>query len=131
MLKDSHTFNSYSTDDIESSKKFYGETLGLEVFENEMGILEIKVAGSNKFVIYPKENHRPATFTVLNFEVKDIEQEVDNLISKGIVFEQYPEPLKTDTKGICWPPQDKNWPTIAWFKDPAGNILSLIEEQEK
>lgn len=125
MLKESYTFNSYTTNDIESSKKFYGEILGLEVFENEMGVLEIKAGGSNKFVIYPKENHQPATFTVLNFEVKDIEGEVDDLIAKGVTFEQYPEPMKTDDKGICR--MDDRF-GIAWFKDSAGNILSLIEE---
>ena len=128
MLQDSYTFNGFSTDDLEASKTFYAETLGLEVLENEMGILEIKAAGSNAFIIYPKENHQPATFTVLNFEVKDIENKVDGLISKGIVFEQYPEPMKTDKKGICWSPDKNTGPHIAWFKDPAGNILSLIAE---
>lgn len=121
-------FNSFSTNDLEASKAFYAETLGLEVLENEMGILEIKAAASNKFIIYPKENHQPATFTVLNFEVKDIENKVDGLIGKGIVFEQYPEPMKTDKKGICWSSGKNTGPHIAWFKDPAGNILSLIEE---
>lgn len=126
MLKESYTFNSYTTNDIGASKQFYGETLGLEVFENEMGILEIKAGGSNKFVIYPKDNHMPATFTVLNFEVKDIAVEVDDLIAKGVVFEQYGEPFKTDEKGICR--SDYRF-AIAWFKDPAGNILSIIEER--
>lgn len=125
MLKDSYTFNSFSTNDLRASKTFYAETLGLEVVENEMGVLEIKAAGSNKFVIYPKENHRPATFTVLNFEVKDIKSEVDDLIGKGIAFEQYPEPMKTDEKGMH---DDGRGFAIAWFKDPAGNILSLIQK---
>lgn len=128
MLKDCYTFNSFTTHDIELSKKFYHETLGLNVTENEMGILEIKAAGSNSFVIYPKDDHQPATFTVLNFEVKNIEKEVDALIVKGITFEQYDAPLQTDARGICWPPENENWPIIAWFKDPAGNILSLIQE---
>lgn len=128
MLKNAFTFNSFSTNDLQVSKDFYKNTLGLEVVENEMGILEIKAKGSNKFVIYPKENHQPATFTVLNFEVADIEKEVDTLIGKGIVFEQYPEPMKTDEKGICWPPDNEDWPIIAWFKDSSGNILSLIQE---
>ncbi|NHF58511.1 VOC family protein [Flavobacteriaceae bacterium TP-CH-4] len=127
MLRESYTFNSYATNNIESSKKFYGETLGLQVVENEMGILEIKAGGSNRFVIYPKENHQPATFTVLNFEVKNIQSEVDDLIAKGITFEQYPEPMKTDEKGICR--RDDRF-AIAWFKDPAGNIISLIQENQ-
>ncbi len=129
MLKDSFTFNSFSSNDLEASKKFYSETLGLRVVENEMGILEIQAGGSNQFIIYPKgEAHRPANFTVLNFEVKDIEKVVDHLTSKGITFEQYPEPMKTDEKGICWSTDDQPGPNIAWFKDPAGNVLSLIEE---
>ena len=127
MLKNSYTFNSYTTDDIESSKNFYGETLGLEVIKNEMGILEIKAGGSNKFVIYPKENHQPVNFTVLNFEVKDIQKEVDDLMAKGIIFEQCPEPKKTDAKGICR--RDDRF-AIAWFKDPAGNTISLIQENQ-
>ena len=125
MLKDCYTFNGFSTNDLKAAKKFYGETLGLEVIENEMGSLEIKAAGNNKFVIYPKENHHPATFTVLNFEVRNMEQEVGTLIEKGIVFEQYPEPMKTDGMGIC---RRNGRYAIARFKDPAGNILALIEE---
>lgn len=129
MLKDTYTFNSFTTDDLEASKKFYADTLGLKVVENEMGILEIRAAGNNQFIIYPKgEHHQPANFTVLNFSVKDIEKVVDHLIGKSITFEQYPEPMKTDEKGICWHPGDNKGPSIAWFKDPAGNILSLIEE---
>ncbi|MEM7550321.1 MAG: VOC family protein [Bacteroidota bacterium] len=129
MLKDSHTFNSFTTNNLETSKKFYAETLGLHVAENEMGILEIKAAGSNSFIIYPKgDDHLPANFTVLNFEVKNIEKVVDHLINKGVQFEQYPEPMKTDKKGICWHSGDNTGPNIAWFKDPSGNILSLIEE---
>ena len=130
MLKDCYTFNSFTTDDMEASKKFYAETLGLHVSENEMGILEIKAAGSNSFVIYPRENHQPAMFTVLNFEVNDIVREVEALISKGITFEQYDDPLKTDAKGICWPLKETDRPTIAWFKDPAGNIVSLVQENK-
>lgn len=127
MIKDSYTFNSFSTNDLEASRKFYQEKLGLHVNENEMGILEIQAGGSNKFVIYPKgETHEPASYTVLNFEVKDIEKVVDYLIGNGITFEQYNEPIKTDEKGIC---RRIDGPLIAWFKDPAGNILSIIEER--
>lgn len=98
------------------------------MIENEMGILEVKAAGNNTFIIYPKENHQPATFTVLNFVVRDIESEVDDLMGKGITFEQYPDPIKTDKKGICWSSGANTGPSIAWFKDPVGNILSLIQE---
>ena len=125
MLKDAHTFHSFSTNDLEASKKFYAETLGLQVEENEMGILEIQAGGSNKFIIYPKgDDHQPANFTILNFPVKDIEKVVDHLIGKGITFEQYPE---TDEKGIYWSTGENTGPSIAWFKDPAGNILSVME----
>ena len=126
MLKDAYTFNSFTTHDLQVSKKFYADTLGLHVIENEMGILEIQAGGSNKFIIYPKgEDHRAANFTVLNFEVKEIEKVVDHLAAKGITFEQYEAPMKTNEKGIC---RNNHGPTIAWFKDPAGNVLSLMEE---
>lgn len=129
MLQDFNTFNSFSTNDLAAAKIFYSEKLGLRVKENEMGILEIKAAGSNAFVVYPKgDDHQPANFTILNFEVKDIEKVVDHLTSKGITFEQYPEPMKTDEKGICWNTSDEPGPNIAWFKDPAGNILSIMAE---
>ena len=127
MLRDFYTFNSFTTNDLEASKKFYEDTLGLHVKENEMGILEIRAGGSNQFIIYPKgKDHRPPNFTVLNFEVNDIEKVVDNLTIQGITFEQYPEPIKTDEKGICWNHSDQPGPSIAWFKDPAGNIISVV-----
>ena len=128
MLKDVHTFHSFTTNDLEVSRTFYAGTLGLHVVKNEMSILEIK-AGGSQFIIYPKgDDHQPANFTVLNFPVKDIEKAVDHLIARGITFEQYPEPMKTDEKGICWSSDVNTGPNIAWFKDPAGNILSIIEE---
>lgn len=126
MLKEAYTFNSFSTNDLEASKTFYQEILELQVKENEMGILEIRAGGTNKFIIYPKgENHEAANFTVLNFEVKGIENVVDHLIRKGVIFEQYTEPIKTDENCIF---RGEVGQKIAWFKDPAGNILSLIEE---
>lgn len=124
MLSNAQLFSSFSTDDLEASKKFYSEILGLEVKENEMSILEI-TGNSHRFIIYPKgEDHQPANFTVLNFEVSNLEQTVDELISKGITFEQYGGSMQTDEKGIA---RSDEGPAIAWFKDPAGNILSLIE----
>ena len=92
-----------------------------------MGLLELSPEGGNRVIIYPKPNHVPATFTVLNFPVKNIDEAVDELIKKGITFEQYDGPIKTDEKGICR--SGGKGPNIAWFKDPAGNILSLIEEK--
>jgi predicted enzyme related to lactoylglutathione lyase len=125
MLKKNKAFSGFSTNDIKKAKTFYSQTLGLEVKENDMGILELHTEGNSPIVIYPKPNHVPATFTVLNFFVKDIEEMVDQLTSKGIVFEQYTGDIATDAKGIS---RNNGGPNIAWFKDPAGNILSIIEE---
>ena len=127
MLKNSKAFSGFSVNDISKAKKFYSEILGLEVKEASMGLIELNLEGGNHIIIYPKPNHVPATFTILNFPVKNIEDSVDDLIKKGITFEQYDGPIKTDEKGICR--SGGNGPDIAWFKDPAGNILSLIEEK--
>ena len=126
MFKDKDAFSSFSVDDLQKAKEFYGQTLGLEVSEvSEMnGLLELHLAGGARVLIYPKPNHTPATFTVLNFVVDDVEQAVDALAGRGVRFEQYDEPnLKTDEKGIA----RGEGPTIAWFQDPAGNILSVVE----
>jgi len=125
MLKHSKAFSGFSVDDLQKAKKFYTEILGIEVKDNPMGLIELHIEGSNRIIIYPKPNHEPATFTILNFPVDNIDEAVDELISKGIKFEQYEGEIKTDEKGICRNPQG---PKIAWFKDPAGNILSVIEE---
>ena len=124
MLKDSKAFSGFSAGDIQTAKKFYSETLGLDVSESH-GLLTLRLAGGNNVLIYPNPNHVPATFTVLNFPMKDVELAVDELTKRGVRFEMYDLPnLKTDKKGIM----RGNGPTIAWFKDPAGNILSVIEE---
>jgi catechol 2,3-dioxygenase-like lactoylglutathione lyase family enzyme len=124
MLKDSKAFSGFSAGDIQTAKKFYSETLGLDVAESH-GLLTLRLAGGNNVLIYPKPNHVPATFTVLNFPVKHVDLAVDELTKRGVRFEQYDLlDLKTDKKGIM----RGNGPTIAWFKDPAGNILSIIEE---
>ena len=125
MLRDSKAFSGFSVNDLQQAKKFYSEVLGLEVKDNPMGLIELHLEGGNRIIIYPKPNHEAATFTILNFPVDNIEKAVDELISKGIKFEQYEGEIKTDGKGICRNPQG---PAIAWFKDPAGNILSVIEE---
>ena len=124
MFKSTKTFSSFSSNDLQKAKEFYHGILGVEVEENEMGILNLHLA-SNEVIIYPKPNHEPATFTVLNFAVDDIEDAVDALIGKGITFEQYGEPIKTDEKGIAR--GNGHGPDIAWFKDPAGNILSVLQ----
>ena len=124
MLKHSKAFSGFSAGDIQTAKKFYSETLGLDVSESH-GLLTLRLASGNNVLIYPKPNHVPATFTVLNFPVKDVALAVDELTKRGVRFEIYDLPnLKTDKKGIM----RGNGPTIAWFKDPAGNILSVIEE---
>jgi predicted enzyme related to lactoylglutathione lyase len=125
MLKESRAFSSFSVDDLQKAKKFYVELLGIETADNPMGVLELKVIGTDQVMLYPKPNHEPATFTVLNFLVPDIDETVDALIKKGIIFEQYGCPIATDEKGIVRGGGDKG-PNIAWFKDPAGNILSVI-----
>jgi predicted enzyme related to lactoylglutathione lyase len=123
MLKKSKAFSGFSVDDIIKAKKFYQGTLGLQVKDNPMGLIELHIEGGNIILVYPKPDHVPATFTVLNFPVTDIEVAVDALSKRGISFERYNEP-DTDEKGIS----HNEGPLIAWFKDPAGNILSVIEE---
>ena len=125
MFKKTPAFSSYSVNDLPKARKFYNEVLGFEVSE-PMGQLSFRLSGGHEVFIYGKPNHEPATYTVLNFRVDDVEKAVDELSSRGVVFEiyNYPE-LKTDSKGIS---RDNGGPVIAWFKDPAGNILSVIEE---
>jgi predicted enzyme related to lactoylglutathione lyase len=125
MLGDSKAFSGFAVGDIEKAKEFYGRTLGLKVSESN-GLLTLHVADGNNVLIYPKPNHTPANFTILNFPVKDVDQAVDELTKRGVRFEIYDLPdIKTDKKGIM----RGNGPTIAWFKDPAGNILSVIEQE--
>jgi len=125
MFKDSYAFSGFSVDDLRQARDFYQGTLGLEVEENAMGILEVSIKGGNRVIIYPKPNHEPATFTVLNFPVQNIDDVVDELRRRNVRFEQYEGEIKTDEKGICR--SQGNGPNIAWFKDPAGNILSVLE----
>ena len=125
MLKNSKAFSGFSANDIAKEKEFYAGTLGLDVSEAH-GLLTLRLAGGHNVIIYPKPNHVPATFTVLNFPVDDVDLAVDELKKRGVRFEQYNLPdLKTDEKGIM----RGNGPTIAWFKDPAGNILSVLEQE--
>ncbi|MEH3112470.1 VOC family protein [Pedobacter terrae] len=125
MLQNSKAFSSFSVSDIQQAKEFYQDVLGLEVKDNSMGVIELVVSSSSNILLYPKPNHVPATFTVLNFPVDNIEQTVDELIAKGVNFEIYnQESIKTDQKGIS---RGNGGPNIAWFRDPAGNILSVLE----
>ena len=121
------TFSSFSVDDIEEAREFYGNTLGVDVTDNEEGGLELNFPNSGSVFIYPKDKHEPATFTVLNFLVDDIDETVDDLTSRGITFESYDGEMETDEKGIFRGADDDNGPNIAWFKDPAGNFISVIE----
>ncbi|MBR1220736.1 VOC family protein [Bradyrhizobium sp. U87765 SZCCT0131] len=124
MLATSKAISGFSTDDVARSRAFYGEVLGLNVSKRD-GLLKLHLGGGTTVVIYPKPNHAPASFTVLNFPVPDVDAAVDGLTGRGVRFEIYDMPgLKTDAKGIM----RGNGPTIAWFKDPAGNILSVIDQ---
>ena len=123
MLGDSRAFSGFSVDDVPSAQKFYGETLGLSTSESN-GILTLHLGGDRDTIAYPKGSaHVPATFTILNFPVSDIEAAVDELTGRGVHFERY-DGMKQDERGI----NRGGGPYIAWFKDPAGNILSVIQE---
>src|SRR5882724_13571508 len=123
MLKDSNAFSGFSANDIPKAKEFYGGTLGLKVSESN-GLLTLHLAGGNNVLIYPKPNHTPAKFTVLNFPVDDVDQAVDELTKRGVRFEIYDLPdIKTDKKEIM----RGNGPMIAWFKEPTGKNISVIE----
>ena len=128
MFKNNEAFAGFSVDDIEAARAFYGETLGLELAASEGGGLSIKLGGGGHVYAYPKPNHQPATFTVLNFIVDDVDQAVDALSAKGVTMERYDTPdFKTDAKGIMR--SDMGGPeAIAWFKDPAGNIISVLKQ---
>jgi catechol 2,3-dioxygenase-like lactoylglutathione lyase family enzyme len=122
MFQKSKAFSGFSVDNIAAAREFYGGTLGLDVSES-MGGLELHLAGGGVIFVYPKPKHTPATYTVLNFPVDDVERAVDELAAKGVRFEYYEGELATDSKGIY----RGEGPEIAWFTDPAGNILSVIE----
>jgi catechol 2,3-dioxygenase-like lactoylglutathione lyase family enzyme len=125
MLMREQAFSSFSVNDIPKAKQFYGTTLGLEVKENH-GMLELALGNGGRVLVYPKPNHVPANFTVLNFPVDDIDRSVEELKRAGARFEHYDDPnIATDTNDICR--GRGQGPDIAWFKDPAGNILSVLQ----
>ena len=124
MLSESKAFSGFSVPDTEAARAFYTDQLGLEVTEDH-GILQIQLGGAHHAIAYPKPNHEPAGFTILNFPVPDIEATVDELTSRGVVFEKYEgTQMETDAKGIF----RKGGPLIAWFTDPAGNVMAVIED---
>ena len=123
MFKDTKAFSGFSVDDIPKAKDFYSRVLGLNVTE-EHGMLFLHIASGADILIYPKSNHVPATYTILNFPVPDVEQAVDELTRRGVRFEHYEGEMQTDAKGIM----RGQGPEIAWFKDPAGNFLSVMQE---
>ena len=127
MFKDTQAFSSFSANNMQQVRQFYSETLGLPVNEIMEG-LQLHPGGGGVVFIYPKPNHEPATFTVLNFHVDDIDKAVDDLRARGVKFESYEGEIKTDAKGIFRGGESGRGPNIAWFKDPAGNILSVLEE---
>ena len=122
MFRDSHAFSGFSVNDIPKAGSFYGETLGLEVSE-ENGMLTLHLASGGRVLIYPKDDHQPTTFTILNFPVVAIDKAVDDLTAAGIQMERYPDSGQ-DERGIA----REYGPPIAWFKDPAGNIVSVLED---
>jgi len=127
MFENTKAFSGFSVDDIPRAKQFYGDTLGLKVSEeggDEMRFLMLHIAGERAILVYPKADHTPASFTILNFPVEDIEPAVDKLAGRGVSFERYEgTELETGEKGIF----RGGGPLIAWFKDPAGNVLSVIQ----
>ncbi|MFE1909122.1 VOC family protein [Streptomyces gardneri] len=128
MFGETSAFSGFSVDDLDAAKRFYGETLGLKVEEAgdaEMRMLFLTLAGGTRIFVYPKENHTPASYTILNFEVDDVERAVDDLSARGVTMERYPE-FETDEKGIMRGGDGR--PSIAWFTDPAGNVLSVLKE---
>ncbi|MGA8978083.1 MAG: VOC family protein [Pedococcus sp.] len=124
MLRNSKAFSGFSAKDIDAARAFYAEVLGLEVTD-QMGLLTLHLGGDHRAIVYPKPDHQPAGFTVLNFPVPDIDAAVDELTAAGVEFEKYEgTPIETDAKGIL----RKGGPLIAWFTDPSGNILSILQE---
>ncbi len=127
MLSAKAAFSGFSVDDLPKAKEFYMKTLGLAVADEGVG-LRISLPGGGAVFVYPKNDHQPATFTILNFKVDHIDETVDALTKSGVRFERYDNGLKTDAKGIMRGLQTKRGPDIAWFKDPAGNILSVLSD---
>ena len=123
MFENTKAFSGFSVDDLEAAKKFYGDVLGLKTSER-YGLLTLHLAGGRDTLVYPKPDHAPATYTILNFAVDDIDAAVDELIGRGVELEKY-DGVGQDDKGV----NRAGGPYIAWFKDPAGNILAVLQER--
>jgi catechol 2,3-dioxygenase-like lactoylglutathione lyase family enzyme len=123
MFANTKAFSGFAVDDVQKAQKFYGETLGLKTSE-EYGLLTLHLAGDRPTMVYPKPDHTPADYTILNFPVDDIDKAVDDLTGRGVRFERYDD-FEQDEKGIA----RGEGPYIAWFKDPAGNVLSVLQEK--
>ena len=126
MFKDSKAFSGFAVKDLAAAKAFYGGTLGLDARDGPMDLLELHLAGGATILVYPKDDHVPATYTILNFPVPDVEAAVDKLVASGVKMEQYGGDFGQDDKGIA---RDPNGPAIAWFKDPSGNILAVLDDR--
>jgi predicted enzyme related to lactoylglutathione lyase len=124
VFGDSKAFNSFAVNDLDAAQKFYGETLGLRTAMEGEHLMELRLQGARSTIVYEKPDHQPANFTVLNFSVEDIEKAVDELVERGVALERY-EGFGQDGRGIAQGPG----PRIAWFKDPAGNVLSVLQER--
>jgi predicted enzyme related to lactoylglutathione lyase len=126
MFKDTKAFSGFAVKDLAAAKAFYGGTLGLDARDGPMGMLELHLAGGATILVYPKDDHEPATYTILNFPVADVDAAVDKLVSSGVKMERYGGDFGQDEKGIA---RDPNGPAIAWFKDPSGNVLAVLDDR--
>jgi catechol 2,3-dioxygenase-like lactoylglutathione lyase family enzyme len=124
MFRDSRAFSGFAVKDLDTAKAFYGTTLGLEIEDHPMGTIGLHLGSGATVMVYPKPDHVPASYTILNFPVTDVEAAVDGLIAAGVRMERY-EGFEQDAKGIA---RDERGPTIAWFTDPSGNILAVLDE---
>ncbi|MDA0163230.1 VOC family protein [Solirubrobacter ginsenosidimutans] len=123
MFKDTKAFSGFAVDDIDKAREFYGSVLGIALGAEEMGLLTLLLGGNRPTIVYPKPDFEPATYTILNFPVEDIDAAVDELIERGVAMEIY-DGFGQDERGVS---RDENGPPIAWFRDPAGNILAVLE----
>ena len=129
MLKAQAAFSGFSVDDLAKAKEFYTQTLGLKLMDDKMG-LQLSLPGGGAVFVYDKKDHQPATFTILNFIVENIDEAVDELAALGVSFERYDNmPSPQDEKGVARGLAANQGPDIAWFKDPAGNILSVLQDK--
>ena len=124
MFKNTKAFSGFAVDDLDKAREFYGSVLGLDVSVEEMGLLTLHIAGDRPTIVYPKPDFEPATYTILNFPVDDIDAAVDALTERGVAFEIY-DGFGQDERGIS---RNQGGPPIAWFRDPAGNILAVLED---